>query len=152
MGSYEGNMDCPKCGYEYATECTFSSPYEKYEHCQRCGHSLAIEADPQDLRYSLEKRESGGIGVFYWRMKPGEEEHDPAEDTYDNDNPRPSDRPWRAPIDKCGSKPRQQVRLDKMKSLDKYKYFEVSFEENGKWFLKDFVTGQTRPYDKPVDY
>ena len=68
---------------------------------------------------------------------------------YDVDNPPPSDKPWEAPISRFGYAPRQQVRLDKMKALDKYKYFEVSFEEDGKWFLKDLVTGKTRPYDKP---
>ena len=152
MGSYEGPMDCPICGYEYATEYDNSTTGERYEHCQRCGHSLAIELYPQDSAGSLERREGGGIGVFCWRMKPGEEEDDPAEAAYNDDNFPPSNKPWKAPTSKVGYAPRQEVRLDKMKALDKYKYFEVSFEENGQWFLKDLVTGKTRLFDKPGDY
>lgn len=160
-------IDCPICGYEYTTEYVDWKFAEVYNFCQRCGYQRAIEGEradwvplvlgnPSGIEFTddfprlTRDEESGGYGVLFWEMKEGEGEEEPS---YGSNDPEPEtpplDKPHRAPVTKFGYAPVQQVYLDKIKALDKYEYLEFSFEVRGKWFLKDFVTGKQRPYDKP---
>lgn len=127
MGSVMSEIECSNCGFEYATEDYYYKSSEVYIFCSRCGYTESeFIANRDDLknkktktpRYKHEK--IGGHGCYCYRTKG-------------------------AIAFALGPVKKGLIQeLSKhIKKMDKCNY---TYKWQGKWFIKDLLTGKKMPF------
>ena len=120
------DMVCPKCGYKRAM-LEGNSNGERYFFCERCGYGAEEFIDEEKSTFPdnvvWEFSESGGEGFYHYHQKGmGAAEG--------------------GPVDK-------EI-IDFMKvNLDKLDLAWYSFQKDEKWFIRDLITNEVRPFPEP---
>lgn len=117
MSSVSGQIECPKCGYEYADydyECRVGN---EHVSCIRCGfsgsHTIDVEKSKSAGKPVWETRESGGNGSFQIK--------------------------WKGQIG-CTVEPIDSLIMDRLKeTLHAFEVCKYTYHKEGKWYVVDLL-------------
>ena len=125
MSGGQDIITCPKCGFEEATYDYESKNDEAWLLCDRCGYYVCHFIDRQNRKLPDKlawiHKELGGNGcLFYGTEKFGG----------------------------VGG-PARQERIDAVKEhLNELDFARCSFQEDGKWFIRDLIRNETIPFSQ----
>ena len=123
MRNIEDYPDCPKCGYEGALYEYDPETKETWLLCERCGY---------EVRDSIDWEKSSPPDILIWKH---EEEGGNGYLRYAEKGKSSS----MVSVD--------EARICAMKEhLDKLAVAKYSFQENGKWFVRDLLSNKTIPF------
>ena len=140
MGSVISYETCPKCDLEEGMSVDFYyKSDEEYRFCNRCGYSYTREITnredsdkDEDWKPKYKEKRSKGIGCFKYGSGVLSCGH------YTN-------KKFRKELE-------EDVKKYNSKNSEKIKTAEYTFKDKGEWFIKDVITGETRPFPTMNEY